>query len=99
MAEGRPNGRGVGEEGDDLHLTPAGRAQEREHLVDAGEQSGPSSPSGPPGFIVSADRCQDQGAGPEASRRPVAATVSSMTRTPGHAVIRLRVVAGPDDSS
>ena len=44
VAEDCLNGRGVGEERDNLHLSPAGQAQQREQLVDASKRLGPSDP-------------------------------------------------------
>jgi hypothetical protein len=40
------DGGGEGDEGDDAHLTAAGGAEEREHLVDAGQELGPEHAAG-----------------------------------------------------
>jgi hypothetical protein len=43
--DGLHDGR-IDEEGEDPHLTAAGRAEEREHLVDAREQPSPADAGG-----------------------------------------------------
>ena len=35
-------GNGIGDEGDDAHRSTAGRADERQHIVDASDESGPA---------------------------------------------------------
>jgi len=46
MEEDALYGGGEGDEGDDAHLTAADGAEEREHLVDAGQELGPEHAAG-----------------------------------------------------
>lgn len=46
VEENALHGGGEGDEGDDPHLTTAGRAQEGQHFVDAGQEPGPQHAAG-----------------------------------------------------
>jgi len=52
MPEDGPDDAGVGKERADAHLTVAGRAPERVHLVDPREQLGPPASGAPVGCVV-----------------------------------------------
>ncbi len=42
VGEDRANGNRIGDEGDDAHRSAAGRADEREDIIDASDKGGPS---------------------------------------------------------
>ena len=52
MPEDGPDDAGVGEESEDAHLTVTGRARQRVHLVDAGEQLSPPASGAAVGRVV-----------------------------------------------